>query len=380
MSPDALLGELRAPLAGTDKLHLNNAGVSPMTRRARDAGARLLDVMLEGSLGIPALLAEVEGARATFARLVGCARDDLAFFQTCASAISQAALGFPFRAGDEIVLVDQEYPSNAYPWYRAAERAGARVVVVPSETDFRVDLGRVLAAIGPRTRVVAVSWVQFSTGAVLDLRALADAAHAQGAWLVVDAIQGLGVIPFDMAATGADAVCGGTQKWLLGPVGHGFLALAPGRARELTPLMHGAMTYGTPDDPVDPARPPRTDPRRFEPGTPLALGAVAAGASVELLLQIGLERVHREALAIADLVAEGAEGRGLEVRRHEGPGRGPIVTVVPKNAAAKAICDALRAAGCSVAPRGGGVRVSPHCHNGPQHVERFYALWDAIDR
>lgn len=378
-SPEALLEELRAPLAGTDRLHLNNAGVSPMTRVAREAGTRILDVMLEGSLGIPALIKEVEDARATFARLVGCARDDLAFFQTCAAAISQVALGFPFRAGDEIVLVDQEYPSNAYPWHRAAERAGARVVVVPSEPDFRVDLGRILAAIGPKTRVVTVSWVQFSTGAVLDLRALADAAHARGAWLVVDAIQGLGVIPFDMAASGADAVCGGTQKWTLGPVGHGFLALAPGRATELFPLMHGAMTYGTPDDPVDPSRPPRTDPRRFEPGTPLALGAVTGAASVELLLGIGIERVQLEALRMADLVADHARERGLEVRRHEGPVRGPIVTVVPKKASSKAMCDALRKEGCSVAPRGGGVRVSPHCHNGPQHLERFFALWDALE-
>jgi cysteine desulfurase / selenocysteine lyase len=383
-SPDRLLEELRAPLAGTDELHLNNAGVAPMSRRALGAGARALEIMLRGTSGIPDLLKEIRAAREIHARLVGCDRDDLSFFPTCAAAISQVALGFPFKGGDEIVLLDQEYPSNAYPWHRAAARAGARVVVVPSAPDFTVDFTRLLEAIGERTRVVAVSWVQFSTGTTLDLRALADAAHARGAWLVVDAIQGLGVMPFDLAASGADAVCGGSHKWLLGPVGHGFLALAPGRAAALEPIMVGAMTYGTPDDPIDPARPPREDARRFEPGTPLAVGAIATAASIDLLLEIGVDRVNREALAAADLFAARADERGLGVRGAAatagGAPRSPILTLLPRARDPKAIVDELRARGCSVAPRGGGVRVAPHAHNGPQHVERFFELWDALDR
>src|SRR5690349_17228992 len=107
------LAELRAPLAPTERLHLNNAGVGPMTARASAAGARALESMRDGSLAIPALLRDYESARATFAKLVGAAAPgDVSFFQTCASAISQVALGFPFKAGDEIVVIDQEYPSN----------------------------------------------------------------------------------------------------------------------------------------------------------------------------------------------------------------------------------------------------------------------------
>lgn len=377
---DRALAELRAAVAGTDKLHFNNAGVSPMTRRARDAGVRALERMLDGSLGVGPLLREYEDARATFARLVGAARDDVSFFQTCAAAISQVALGMKLNAGDEIVLLDQEYPSNAYPWHRAAERAAARVVIVASAGNFRIDVDAVLRAVTPKTRAIAVSSVQFSTGSTVPLRPLADAVHAHGGWLVVDAIQGLGVLPFDLAASGADAVCGGTQKWLLGPVGHGFLALAPGRALELLPLMHGAMTYGTTDDVVDPAKAARTDPRRFEPGTPLVLGALSAAASVELLLEIGIERVHAQALTITDLVVARARERGLVVIEGSGPVRSPITAVVPRKRDPKDMVDALRARSCSTAPRGGGVRISPHAHNGPQHVDALFALWDELDR
>lgn len=379
MSADERLAELRAPLRGTEQLHLNNAGVSPMTRRARDAVVGLLEVMQTGSAGVSQVLRAYDASRQTTARLVGAAKDDVSFFQTAAAAISQVALGLSFAEDDEIVLVDQEYPSNAYPWHRAAERAGAKVVVVPSEPDLSIRIERVLDAIGPRTRVVAASWVQFSTGSVLELPVLAQAAHTVGAWLVVDAIQGLGVIPFDLAASGADAVCGGSHKWLLGPLGHGFFALAPGRAAQLQPITHGAMTYGTPDDAVDPSRLPRTDSRRFEPGAPLALGAVGMAASIEVLLDVGITRVHREAMELADLVEAGARSRGLEVRRSSGAQASPIVTLVPRRRDARVIVEEMRTRGCSVAPRGGGVRVSPHCHNGPQHIERLFALWDELD-
>src|SRR5439155_1637471 len=135
--------------------------------------------------------------------------------------------------------------SNAYPWYRAAERAGAVVKTAPVD--------RIGDAIGASTRVVAVSWVQYSTGASVDLRALADTLHARGGagadrWLVVDAIQGIGIAPFALAALGVDVVCGGTHKWLLGPLGHGLMACAPGRQATMTPVLHRAMTYGTPHD------------------------------------------------------------------------------------------------------------------------------------
>lgn len=378
------LEELRAPFVGTAQLHFNNAGVAPMTQRAHDAGARVLERMREGSLAVPGHLRDYEDARGVFAKLVGAAHVDVAFFQTCASAISQVALGISFQSDEEIVLVDQEYPSNAYPWHRAAERADARVVTVSSEPGLGIDVDRVLGAITPRTRVVTVSWVQYSTGTTVPLRALADAVHQKGAadaWLVVDAIQGLGVLPFDLASSGADAVCGGTHKWLLGPLGHGFFALAPGRGASLAPVMHGAMTYGTPDDTVDAKRPARVDdPRRFEPGAPLLLGAIPGAASIELLLAIGIDRVRDEALAVADLIAERARERGLRVIAGTGPVRSPITTVVPARIDAKGMVDGLRARGCSTAPRGGGVRMAPHAHNGPHHVDALFGHWDALDR
>lgn len=366
---DNALAELQGPFADSAFVHFNNAGVSPLSGRADRAGADVISAMREGSLGIGRLLGRYEAARGTFARLVGCSADNLAFFQTCAAAISQVAFGLKLDAGDRIVRLDQEYPSNAYPWHRAAERVGAVVDVVGSNADFTIDHDALIAAIGPRTKVVAVSWVQFQTGAVVDLASVVAAAHAVGAIVVVDAIQGLGILPFDMRALGVDAVCGGTHKWLLGPMGQGFLGLSDDLRARLMPIMQGAITYGTPDDPVDVAKAIRADIRRFEPGTPMLFGAIAGAASVELLLEIGVQRVLAEATKISDLVEHEARRRQLTIRPRS---ISPIVTVIP-NGDPKEIAEWFRGEGVAVGVRGGGLRLAPHAFNTAQDVERIFA-------
>jgi selenocysteine lyase/cysteine desulfurase len=302
-------------------------------------------------------------------------------FHTCAAALSQVALGLTLQPGDELVLWDQEYPSNAYPWHEAARRSGAVVRLVPSEPDLSLRQERLHAAITPRTRVVAVSWVQYQTGAITDLQPLAQLCRAVGAWLVVDAIQGLGVLPLDMTALGIDAVAGGTHKWLCGPLGHGFLALAPGRAAELRPLLHGAMTYGGPDDKVDPARQALPDARRFEPGSPLLLGAIGGAAAITEILTLGIPRVHAAALQLSDLLLEGLQARGarLLLPNREGP-RSPIVTFVPRGESSQVdkIANGLRDRRVACARRAGGIRLAPHAFNTDEEIARFFAALDAV--
>lgn len=371
------LATLRAGVSDGARVHLNNAGVAPLLPHGLAAAHRSLELMQRGSHAVLELFALHDRARATITGLVGAPSDDVAFFSSCSAAISQVAFGMQLKPGDEIVIPDQEYPSNAYPWHRAAQRAGARVVVVPSRQDWSLDHARLLQAIGPATRVVAVSWVQFSTGATADLPALAAAAHRVGAWLVVDAIQGLGVIPFLQAESGADVVCGGGHKWLCGPLGLGFLSARAEVRDALEPLAVSATTYGTPDDPVDAAKAPRHDRRRFEPGNPLVLASTAAAGSVEHLLEVGIKVVHAEALGLRALVVEEATRRGFEVRPGGGPVQSPIVTFVPDVDPLRLV-EGLRTRGVAVAPRGGGVRVAPHGHNTVVDVEKLFAHIDEL--
>lgn len=365
-----VIDRFRAGFRTTHGVHLNNAGVAPMAVRAAEAIARCTEQMVGGgSLGMDAALLDHERGREAVARLVGARKDHVSMMQTCAAALSQLAFGIPLREGDVVVRWEQEYPSNAYPWHRAAERAGAQVHVVPSGPDFTLNTDDLLAAIDGKTRVVTVSWVQFSTGQRTDLARVAEACQKHDAWLVVDAIQGLGVLPFDLGTFGVDAVCGGTHKWLCGPVGHGFLAFAEGRRDEVEPLLHGAITYGTPDDAVDPARSPRHDPRRFEPGTPTLLGTAGCTGALEHLFEAGIERLNAHAVGLSERLAEGVLARGGRVLSERGDGpRSPITTFLPRGDPAE-LSARLREREITHARRAGGIRIAPHGFNTAEEID-----------
>ncbi|HTL11793.1 MAG TPA: aminotransferase class V-fold PLP-dependent enzyme, partial [Bdellovibrionota bacterium] len=352
---------------GHGLIHLNNAGLCPVPKpTVRAVSDFMLDYSRRGYAMLDDFVGAYESARRTIASFVGAEPDYTAHFPTCSAAISQVAFGLKFKPGDEILIWDQEYPSNAYPWHTAARRSGARVILAPSESDYGVRQGRLLERIGPRTRVVAISWVQSRTGAMTELQPIVRAARKVGAWVVVDVIQGLGIIPFNMAESDVDAVCGASQKWLCSPPGHGFLALKAGRQLELEPLMQGAFTYGMPYDPVDPFKTPRSDAHRFEPGCPLILGAVGTAASMQLLTECGVDALNRQAQKVATRLLAVVNNHGADVLANDAgqDGKSPILTFRPRGGA-QALSASLKKVGVTHAIREleDSIRLSPHGFN-----------------
>jgi selenocysteine lyase/cysteine desulfurase len=370
VSGDAL-ARFRASFSKTPWAMLNNAGVSPCSQPSIDAMKAAAERMALGGPAIPDEIRDHERARESFARLVGAKAENTSMMQTCAAAISQVALGMTMSAGDEVVTWDQEYPSNAYPWYAATRRAGGSVVVVPSNDDLSVDTGRLIDAITDRTRAVAISWVQYQSGAITDLKAVGEACKQHDAFFFVDAIQGLGVLPFDLEELGVDALAGGTHKWLCGPLGHGFLAFADGRRDEIEPLMHGAVTYASPDDLTDPELRPKSDPRRFEPGTPLLLGTLGGAAAIDIVLDAGVETLGDEARRLARRLTDKAQEKGARLVG-SGDSLSPIRTLVPREDL-DVVAARLDAAKVAYGLRAGGVRLAAHAHNSEDDIDRAIA-------
>src|SRR5690606_37199505 len=129
------------------------------------------------------------------------------------------AEGFPWREGDNVVTLADEFPANLYPWMNLKSR-GVEARLVPTD-DGRVDLDRLNAACDDRTRIVSVSWVGFASGWRNDVAAVAEIAHRRGAYFFLDAIQGLGAFPIDARAAGVDFLAADGHKWMLGPEGAG---------------------------------------------------------------------------------------------------------------------------------------------------------------
>ena len=155
--------------------------------------------------------AQTEVTRKKLAAFLGATPDETALLQTTATAISQAAFGIPLSHGDEVLTWDQEYPSNFYPWRDACKRAGARLIQVPSSLS-ETPTSRLLEHVTDRTKVIAISWVQYQAGAVTDLAEISRSLKDRSIWLVADVIQGVGVRPFHFHDSGFDVVCGGSPN------------------------------------------------------------------------------------------------------------------------------------------------------------------------
>lgn len=345
------------------RLHLNNAGLSPISKNARDKivywGERFYQ---EGFYTDQDYMNDVLSSRSSLARLIGCDTNEVAFFQNTSSAISQFCFNFPLTSKDEVITWDQEYASNLYPWQEACKRTGAKFVIVESAERLSTPVSKIIEKINQHTKVIAISWVQFLTGAKTDLLALSKVTRERNIFLFVDIMQGLGLHPFNMKEWGIDAVAGGSHKWLTSPVGVGFLAIDIQHISKIKPHNIGAYTFGTCDDPTDLLCTPKIDAMKFESGSKQVLEITALGASVDLILKTTVCEIEKEVLRLSSGLQRGLIDLGYDVHYNNSS----IVNFIPRPDSATR----LAAISCNFALRGPGIRLSPHAHNSDEDIEK----------
>ena len=304
----------------------------------------------------------LDRCRTLIGELVGADEGTIALSVNTGAGINLAAWGLPLGAGSVVVVPDLEFPANVYPWMAASQVRGYGVRTVPAR-DGLLDEDGVFAALDePGTRVLSLSWVGFATGFVADLDRLSEACRSRGIWLVVDAIQAIGVMPIDLRRTHVDLLACGGQKWLLSPWGSGFTYVHPELLDALVPQPVSWMAVRGSDDfsaLVSYDLTWRDGARRFEQITLPFQDFAGMAASLELLRELGHAAVQAHVAARVHELAEGARRAGLEVVTPMGR-RAGIVTVRPRDV--RAASDRLRDARVIHSVREGTIRLSPHCY------------------
>ncbi|MCL5270205.1 MAG: aminotransferase class V-fold PLP-dependent enzyme, partial [bacterium] len=255
------------PVLG-ERIFLNHAADSPLPARSAAALHAFADeACLMGAAAWPRWAGRMSAARREAARLLGAADDDVAFIHNTTHGLLCIANSLPWRPGDNIVTAANEFPANVHPWRNLAER-GVALRVVPERPDHRFCVDDFTARLDARTRLVAVSLVQYSTGYRMPAEMLAALCRERGVWFCLDAIQGLGALPAAVGDLGCDFLAADGRKWLLGADGAGVLYVRP----DCVPIMNRSMVgwIGRPrrDDYDDLAQPPLPNARRFEEGAP----------------------------------------------------------------------------------------------------------------
>jgi len=366
--------ELRALFPITERLvYLNHAAVSPLpTPTIKATEAQLHDVFENGSMHFRQWLSVKEEARRLLASLLGARPEQVAFMRNTSDSLSTVANGLRWKAGDNIVTFRHEFPSNIYPWLRLRDTHGVEVRMC-GERNGRVDQEEMCNLIDNRTRLVAISQVQFASGFRANIARLAEAARRQDALLVVDVIQGLGVVPTNVEQEGIDVAAGAGHKWLLTPEGVGYLYLSD-RARErIEPTLVGWVSVQSPEDYDNFDQPWNRCTLAWETGTgPNAL-IHGLKASLELLASVGTKSISNYLEELTDYLCERLAGLPYDLVSSRTPeDKSQIVCIKHRHGLSSMdLYRRLAEQNIITAPRGDRLRIAPHFYNNHEDIDRL---------
>lgn len=351
--------------------HLNHAAVAPWPRRTADAVKTFADENLNIGSSNYAHWMQIENSlRSRCAQIIGAPdQDSIAFLKNTSEGLSFVAYGFPWQQGDNVVISDQEFPSNRIVWESLADsEVEVRQVALPCSTDIE---SAIMSACNKRTRMISISAVQYASGMRIDLQKLGGLCKRQGVALCVDAIQALGAIPIDVATQNIDFLVADGHKWLLGPEGLAIFYCSKEWRNQLRLHEFGWRMIENPSDFDQKEWRPSPSGSRFECGSPNMIGIHALNESLGLLLEIGLDVVERRVLERTEYLFEQISERSdLELLSCREPGRYAGITVFrSRHYDNEELFRRLNEANVLCAVRGGGIRFSPH----------FYTPLESLD-
>jgi len=356
-------------------IYLNHAAVAPWPNRTRDAVCRFAQENFEhGARYYPRWLETEAETRQLLAKLINApSPDDIALLKNTSEGLSFVAHGLDWSAGDNVVISDEEFPSNRVVWQSLSSLGVEIREVNLQQADPEQAL---LAATDERTRLLSISSVQYASGIRMKLETLGTYCQQHGMLFCVDAIQSLGALDFDVQACHADFVVADGHKWMLGPEGVALFYARASLRPKLKLHEYGWHMLAHPGDYQRKEWQPAETARRFECGSPNLLGVHALHASLGLLFEIGIAQVEAELIErscyLMELIHDAPE---LHLVSLDSPDRiSGIVNFTHASTPSENLYKKLMSDGVICAARGGGVRFSPHFYTPMSQLEQAIQL------
>ena len=364
-----------------DATYLNLAGQSPLPKVAVRAVQAAIELKkFPHRIPDTAFFDVPNRLRACLAKLIGAQPEDIALTSGASTGMSAIAYGLKWQPGDEILTAIREFPLQYSTWKPMEEREGVKLNIV-SPRDRFLTADDVISALTPKTRLVSISLVRFDNGVLVDAARIAAACHAQSALLLLDASQGCGAVPIDVAAMGVDFLVSAGYKFLLGPFGTGFFWAKPEHVANMRPgpfywmAGKGVDSNFAAMDFANPA--PAPSGRRWDVAeTASYFNHAALDASVEFVLQAGPDTVREHNHNLIELLySRLPKDRCVPTSPLDPAQRGPYACFAaraPEKTAA--LYDRLRKENIIVSLREGNIRVSPYLYNTERDIDRLISV------
>ena len=352
-----------------DSVYLNTCSLGALGERSRRKVAEFLDIWQRrgAAAWYDVWWEALTDLRTRYGRIVNATAGDIALAPSISVALSAVAESLDYSRRPKVVITSLDFPTVAYQWLAKAKH-GVELVVVESPDKIHVPVEAIARAVDERTALIVTSHVYFTSGAIQDIKRVADVAHAHGALCLIDAYQSVGQVPVDVQATGVDALVAGGLKWLLGGPGIVFLYVREAVARSLEPKISG--WFGQRDQfAFDPRALTFHDgARRFELGTPALAAIYAQLGGLEYIEEIGVPRIRDVTAALTEDLIATLRGAGFKPKVAADPRERSAIVMVPMPDPGASIRH-LAAGGIIADTRPGHVRFSPFFYNAQEdHV------------
>tara|TARA_Y100001960_G_scaffold292210_1_gene334226 strand:+ start:2077 stop:3189 length:1113 start_codon:yes stop_codon:yes gene_type:complete len=359
-----------------DVTYLNCAYISPIPNATRDAGqAGLARKSKPWTITPEDFFSESEIVRGLFANLIGATPDEIAIIPSASYGIGIAAANVNFESGQTIVLLEEQFPSNVYPWRQLSTNSQGSIITVsrPPDGDWAT---AIINSINSTTAVVAVPHCHWTDGGLVDLERVSKACRNHKTALVIDATQSIGALPLDVSQVQPDFLISASYKWLLGPYSLGFVYVAPkyhnGRPLEQTWIgredsqgFAGLTNYRDTF---------QSGARRYDVGERSNFALIpAARSSLELIKDWGVEQIAATLNSMTSEIASQAETLGLITQpNHQRAGH--FLGIRFPNGMPAMLVEQLAESRVHISVRGTSMRVTPHLYNDIQDVDRLFEV------
>jgi selenocysteine lyase/cysteine desulfurase len=346
-----------------DRIYLNTCSLGPLGGRARRKVTEFLDTWQ--ARGAAAWYddwwAALSELRTRYGRVVGAQARNIALAPSVSAAVAGVASALDYVKRPRVVVTSLDFPTVAYQWL-AKRPHGVEVVVVESPDQVSVPVEAIARAVDERTALVATSHVYFTSGAIQDVAAVAEAAHRRGARCLVDAYQSVGQVPVDAPALGVDFLIAGGLKWLLGGTGIVFCYVRDGLASALTPTVAGWFGHRDQFAFEPRALEFHDDARRFEQGTPALAAVYTQLGGLEYIEEIGVAAIRQVTAGLTEDLVARSRSAGFRPKAAATPDARSAIVMLPARDPAAAVLH-LAQAGIVADARPGHVRLSPFFYN-----------------
>ena len=358
-----------------NRIFFDHAKVSPLPRRVLNAvNTFTKDACEHGTKNYNAWMVEVDRVRRQFAQLINGDIDEIAFIKNTSEGISIVANGIDWKAGDNVVIPNIEFPANVYPWWNL-KRFGVETRMVKAK-DGCILFEDLVKQVNEKTRIVSISSVECNSGFRNDLNQIGAFCKERNILFCVDAIQSLGILRMDVKRDNIDFLAADGHKWMLSVEGLGGFYISKNVLEKIYPATVGWDSVVNASDFMNYDFTFRPDAKRFEEGSFNTMSIYALGAALDLLLEIGIDTIQSSVLLQGDYLVDGLQQRGIRILNSMIPKERSGIISYALTADLQKLTAYMAENNVSLTVRDGMVRLSPHFYNSQDEADQFFDLLD----